>query len=492
MKKTGCPRSPYSILSLDEQKVKYARDDHKISPFELGIPLIDLSDETIKEIYYFRWHTYCKHIKRTPRGRVVTEFLPDVPWAGKYNTINCPAGHHFYEGRWLHKGDFLDEYARFWFTEDGSPRKYSFWAADAIYAMCKARGNMTLAESLLEALIENYVAWEKEKLTESGMFWQRDNRDGMEYSISGDGCRPTINSYMYGDAVAISEIAEGLGRHDIARLYRDKAQALREKINTLLWDNEAEFYKTRKKDGDFTMIDVREEIGYVPWYFNVPENNMSTAWKFLNDERYFKAPYGPTTAEQCHPDFMKPFDHECLWNGPSWPFATSQTLTALGNLLCNYKQDVMTEADYFELLKTYANSHFLTTENGEKIPFIDENLDPYTGEWLARSILRSIKPPRKDIDRGIDYNHSSYCDLVISGLAGIRTDRGKRLTVHPLFSSEQLAYFCADGILYHGHSITVLWDKTGKRYNRGVGLQILCDGRVVAKKDELSEIKIDL
>lgn len=27
-------------------------------------------------------------------GHVVTEFLPTVPWAGRYNTIPCAAGHH--------------------------------------------------------------------------------------------------------------------------------------------------------------------------------------------------------------------------------------------------------------------------------------------------------------------------------------------------------------------------------------------------------------
>jgi len=43
------------------------------------------------------------------------------------------AGHHFYEGRWLHDTQYLDNYARFWFRKGGSPRRYSFWSADAIY-----------------------------------------------------------------------------------------------------------------------------------------------------------------------------------------------------------------------------------------------------------------------------------------------------------------------------------------------------------------------
>ena len=48
--------------------------------------------------------------------------------------------------------------------------------------------------------------WETTNLKENGLFYQIDDRDGMEYSISGNGMRPTINSYMCGDAKAISKI----------------------------------------------------------------------------------------------------------------------------------------------------------------------------------------------------------------------------------------------------------------------------------------------
>ena len=35
----------------------------------------------------------------------------------------------------------------------------------------------------------------------------------------------------------------------------------------------------------------------------------------------------------------------------------------------------------------YTHSHYRTLENGEKVNWMDENLDPYTGEWLSRRIL---------------------------------------------------------------------------------------------------------
>ena len=43
-----------------------------------------------------------KHIRRVAhKAYVVTEFLPEVSWAGAFNTIVAAAGHHIYEGRWL-------------------------------------------------------------------------------------------------------------------------------------------------------------------------------------------------------------------------------------------------------------------------------------------------------------------------------------------------------------------------------------------------------
>lgn len=481
----------YHVLDVLEKKKEHYRSGNRFSPFDVGIPLFDVSDKTIEEIYYFRWHTYCKHIKETPEGFVITEFLPDVPWAGKYNTISCPAGHHFYEGRWLHNQQFLNSYARFWFTEDASPRLYSFWAADSIWTACCATGDFTLVEELYESLKDNYAAWEAEKRMENGLFYQIDDRDGMEFSAGGSGARPTINSYMYGDAIALSKIARRLGKEEEANMYSQKASEIKENMDGALWDEDVCFYKTLAETKGFERTDMCELIGYIPWYFNLPCEDKADAWKYLKDEKYFSAPFGPTTAERKCPEFMKEYDHECLWNGPSWPFATSQTLTALGNLLCNYNQSAMIKSDYYKLLKQFAECHYLT-EDGETVPFIDENLDPFNGEWLARKILQAQPDSQGIPERGKDYNHSTFCDLVLNGLAGVRTREDNILEINPLFTREDLDYLCADAIMYHGHNICVLWDKSGERYKRGMGFKVYCDGKEVYSSDVPEKVEIDL
>jgi glycogen debranching enzyme len=250
--------------------------------------------------------------------------MPPVPWAGKYNTISCAAGHHFYEGRWVRNREYLDDYARFWFKGGGEPRRYSFWAADALLARAKVTHDQRLLIDLLPDLVQNYREWEKTHQDPNGLFWQSDGRDGMEISIGGRGYRATINSYMYGDAVAISEIAGWAGKKDLAKEFRAKADQIRELVESKLWDEQAGFYKVLPRGEGHALADVRELHGYVPWYFNLPGPGHENAWKQLMDPEGFSAPYGPTTAERRHPRFMFPNPHECLWNGPSWPFATAK------------------------------------------------------------------------------------------------------------------------------------------------------------------------
>src|SRR5262249_15970713 len=118
-----------------------------------NIPLFDCPDKEIEEIYYYRWWSYRKHLKQTPAGWVVTEFLPDVSWASKYNTISCAAGHHIREGRWLRDASFAQSYARFWTFPEASPRNYSFWFADSVRALTLASGDRSLERELLPNLV---------------------------------------------------------------------------------------------------------------------------------------------------------------------------------------------------------------------------------------------------------------------------------------------------------------------------------------------------
>jgi len=477
----------------EELYVQHIPNAQAWSFLQANVPLFECPDQDIERTYYFRWWTYRKHIKSTPDGFVITEFLPPVGWAGKYNTINCAAGHHLYEGRWLHDPKYLDEYATFWFRKGGAVRSYSFWAADALWARFQVTGDKDSLIGLLPDLIGNYEEWEKSRLEPDGLFWQIDDRDGMEVSIGGSGKRATINSYMYGDAVALAKLAALAGREDVAKTYREKAARIKALVQSKLWDRDARFFKTLPRDKS-SLVDVRELHGYTPWYFNLPDQGYEQAWKQLMDPQGFYAPFGPTTAEQRHPKFAVSYQgHECQWNGPSWPYATSITLTALANMLNNYEQNVVTKADYFRALTIYTKCHSLKREDGRVVPWIDENLNPQTGDWLSRTRLKTWKNGTWDAgkggkERGKDYNHSTYCDLVISGLVGLRPRPDDTVEVNPLVPPGTWDWFCLDNVLYHGRVLTILWDRTGDKYERGRGLRVFAEGRQIAQSDSLGRV----
>lgn len=460
-----------------------------------NIPFFECPDKELEKTYYFRWWTYRKHIRETSDGFVITEFLPPVDWAGKHNTISCAAGHHLYEGRWLKNPKFLDDYSVFWFRKGGEPRKYSFWAADAVWARRMVTGSDAQAKDLLPDLITNYQEWEKKRRDPNGFLWQTDNDDGMEAAIGGNGYRPTINSYMYGDAKAIATIADLVGKPEVASEFRKKAEDSKKFVQERLWDKDAQFFKmVRRPDApvaekDMKLTDVREQYGLTPWYFDLPDKGKGyeVAWKQLFDPQGFHAPYGPTTAEQRHAGFAVVYEgHECQWKGPSWPYSTAVTLTAMANLLSDYDQSVVTKADYLETLRIYSNSHRRPDGSGKTLPWIDENLHPYTGDWISRTLL--IQRNGKPKERGKDYNHSSFCDLVISGLVGLRPRADDTVEVNPLVPEGTWDYFCLDRITYHGKTLTILWDKTGDHYKRGKGLRVLADGKEIAASPKLGRV----
>ncbi|WP_075559665.1 MGH1-like glycoside hydrolase domain-containing protein [Parabacteroides timonensis] len=475
----------------EELYVQYIPNNQAKKFLSENIPLFECPDKNIEEIYYFRWWTFRKHLKKTPDGFIVTEFLPDVSWAGKYNGICCPAWFHFREGRWLKNNKFLKDYAYYWIKGGGALRSYSFPVTDAIYQYSLVTGDNQILKDLYSELKENYIEWKKEKfIPETGLFWQTDNRDGMEISIGGNGFRATINSYMAAEAAILSRIAEWKNDPQ-AKTLKEEAEKLKNNLFKKLWDQDAEFLKVLPQETNARLQNVRELHGYTPWAFDLADPEYAVAWKYLMDTRYFLAPYGPTTAEQCHPEFKVVYEgHECQWNGPSWPYSTSMTLTGLSNLLNNQVQPFIFSSDYVTLLTIYARSQYRRKDNGTQIPWIDENLNPFTGDWISRTILKHRN--RLPEERGRDYNHSSFCDLIINGLVGIRPQEGNRLDINPLVPEGHWDYFCLDNVSYHGRTICVLYDKTGEKYNKGAGLSIFIDGQKVASSPTLKRISCEL
>lgn len=139
----------------------------------------------------------------------------------------------------------------------------------------------------------------------------------------------------------------------------------------------------RYPDGRFAQ--VREAIGFIPWYFNLPDDQprYGEAWLQAADPRGFSAPYGQTTAEQRHPAFRTHGVGKCEWDGAVWPFATSQTLTAMANYLNNYTHCTITDSPYFAELEKYAEPKPPRQALHRRIP---RRADVATGSRATRSL----------------------------------------------------------------------------------------------------------
>jgi Mannosylglycerate hydrolase MGH1-like glycoside hydrolase domain len=296
---------------------------------------------------------------------------------------------------------------------------------------------------------------------------------------------------MYGDAMAIAAIADLARERKRAESYRRKAEAVRRLVEERLWDDAARFYKTVPRGERTAPANVREEVGFIPWHFGLPRAGREVAWAQLTDPNGFAAPFGPMTAERRHSRFNERRSHECLWNGPSWPCATTQTLVALANRLsAEGLTSRLDMRDYFALLLSYARAQHLTRPDGTVVPWIDEDLDPDSGRWIAREILHALGRP--DRDRGRDYNHSGFCDLVVTGLVGLHPRADRVVEVNPLVPQGSWDSFCLDGVPDHGRQLTILDDRDGRRYGRGAGLRVLVDGVEVAAAGRLGRLTGEL
>lgn len=517
-----------SAQVLDKQKQLDAQtfwDNRDWDWYAEQIPFFECPDADITTTYYYRWELLTKHLTYgSPNsGYSFTEFIDRPFWSGAYGAISCPAGHQLYEARWLRQPRIARDYLRYWFRTPGAqPRNYSTWLADSAWAVNQVHRDDAFAIDLLPDLVRNYEGWEQRHFVpEVGLFWQTGHDDGMEFNINSrqttdilrgaPSYRPSFNAYMWADAVAIAKLARLAGRNDVAERFEKKAESLRTTMLKLLWDDKRKFffpvYKNDEErdghkikaltrtyeDGQFAGDSHgRELIGYVPWQFNMIERGTGyeSAWSKLMDRDGFYADFGPSTVERNDPMFLLQKSC-CWWSGQSWPYATTQTLKALANVV---QRDVaeslrdpdsasrsaaatklpITKADYVKLLQIYARSH---RKNGK--PYLAEALHPDTGSFDGHD----------GYNHSEHYLHSGFCDLVITGLVGLTPRDDETLEVNPL-APPDWDYFALDDVPYRGHRVSIIWDKTGKRYKLGAGLHVFIDGQKAVSHARLERIAI--
>jgi len=263
-----------------------------------------------------------------------------------------------------------------------------------------------------------------------------------------------------------------------------------------MWNSSFEHFIDRHYESTqcaqyWDFIRGRELAGYVPWLHDLPDDLAiyAQSWKHLLDSDKLAGPFGLRTVEPSYEYYMKQYRYdaetgrrECQWNGPVWPYQTSQVLAALANVLDHYPktaaEGIVSASNFVDLLSQYANMHYNKNHGGYLN--LEEDYDPATGQ------------PIVGLDRSSHYFHSSFIDLVISGLVGIRPSADDVLEINPLATKEKMDYFRLEGVIYHGNEVSVQWDVDGSRYGADSGFSVEVNGEVAARSENLQRLSVSV
>ena len=95
------------------------------------------------------------------------------------------------------------------------------------------------------------------------------------------------------------------------------------------------------KAKDKKQVFPKELIGFIPFMFDIPEKGREECFDLLLDDKCFYNEYGLTSLEKTNERFLYEVNHECLWNGYIWPYATTQTIDACAAVMNRYGNEIM-------------------------------------------------------------------------------------------------------------------------------------------------------
>ncbi|TGJ82500.1 hypothetical protein E0Z10_g6276 [Xylaria hypoxylon] len=455
-----------------------------------NIPYIDIPDKLVQDVYYYRWTSLQRNLRYVTAGigYMCTEFVHPVGYAQAFGTIDAAAGHQIDEARWLRNTAYADDYIQLYTRGPADPLQYTQWILDATSRRAMVTGDSEFLANQLHGMIRVWGLWDPYFNSTVGLYYYQPVWDAQELSLPGfvadpgntnwdlrkdgpDTYRPSHNAYMVANARAIARAAsiahDDLIESNFSRIADELEAAMYER----LWAPEQEFFLgvdypvfrpvpngskltsflpqmdvIRPDNPELTRLTGREQVGLFPYRFGIglEKSYAQPALDAMFDPAGFLAPYGPTTLEIRDP----------------WFAATKPD----PNYSAIYRSGVTnaTAEQYYQYLHTYA----LTQQKNGK-PYVAESHSPFGDVWSADSRNHSEH-----------YDHSTNNDDVITGLLGILPQPDDTLHISPIVPTNW-TYFALENLPYHGHLVTVLYDKDGLRYNAGLGLTVYVDGEII-------------
>lgn len=152
----------------------------------------------------------------------------------------------------------------------------------------------------------------------------------------------------------------------------------------------------------------------------------------------------------------------CVWDGPTWPFANSIILDAIG---ATCKRDGHKRDDQFATyFNKYTRLHYYGGDG--VIPYLVEHYNSQTGECISDEV---------------DYNHSYYIDLVVKYIVGVSVE-GDIFTVDPIDIG--LEYFSMKNLHVLNYRIDVEFERNTQKFS------VYVDGVIAAQRSGIGKMDV--
>lgn len=438
---------------------------------EQNVPVLKTDNVDILKIYYYRYFVIYRGI-HTPRT-----IIPDHDFTGEC-VYESPFGYWFgapvglsvplqvEEMKWMKKPGAVYSQLRNWKNDAGNSRGYIQATPMAVWNLYTVRGDDSILEEMYEAC-RGYALWKCDpsdpgklpvqtgswgtgaeyqpsfyQFTEPQYDWRHDN----ELSWQG---YPHTKLHRVDECVlhaanltACARMAQKLGREDDRAMLENHAQKTMERILKLFWNEEKQFFFDCDPDSLRQCDESRCYDGFFPLLWKLAGKEYRGVFDHLKPGGPFTADFPVASVDKQSPMYwfdnciagptassvQDPHYYECCWNGPTWPFATSFVLEALGGAA---EDDGKWIDLWLDLFERYTQLHFA---------YGDRSL-PRIAEHYRSTDGASFSPYH-------EYFHSTWISLFMRYWAGIHVEEGK-LVFEPLTNdSFTLEGVWANGVQY--------------------------------------------
>lgn len=502
-----------------------------------NIPLFRCSDPQITKVYNYRWWVISKHLKEyddpadEKRYWVVTEFFGVKPWASLSGAITCPAGHQFYDVRWLRDPRYLRSYADYFIQGSASrlhqrenanfltylsrPESHHFssWMTDGIEAYLKVHPDTSWLKTLLPGLEKHQHVWDSLFTVQlpgsktEGMYKILDLYDGMEFSLSAvlgliesKGAYEIYtkdswkNYYLGWSTTGRAAQTETATRYP--RAYRSgypDFYLVRPSVNAYLYGNLRSLSRLHHLAGsDPSRADLysrraqtlQNKVLHVLW--NREDNffNTLSAGDNLYGVRDFEARvresvgYTPWYFRLIPEDASQPYQKAWEMFGSVQGFYNSQGMTTAERSHPYYNEQAYAwngrgwPFQNSVVSKSFAN--YLRYYKKEPDKADKELLLDHINKLAALHGQKELNIgewyiPSNGTEFGgeKDYFHSTFPDMIIEDLVGFSPSHENSFTLHPLVPEGKWEYFFLGNLRYHGHDVDIAWKKDGNGRKKG-------------------------